>query len=670
MSSGERGEVGPHMADRKKPGKTGGPPASDDAAARPDDAWFAGEAASPRTPPAHEPTVFQGPPESSWGGDPPPVPPPADIPTGPMPDQGHLRPGVVLNHIYEVHRFIARGGMGEVYEGINVATDERVAIKVILQNLMGDPNVHALFRKEARTLTRLNHPALVQYRLLAQEPQLGVFYIVTEFVDGISLSDALPDLRPFLDDLKLLARRLAEGLRAAHALGAVHRDISPDNILLQHGRVAEAKIIDFGISKDLDGPAVTIVSGGFAGKLGYVAPEQFGDFGGEIGPWTDVYSLALVLLAVAGGRPPDMGTTLVDAVDRRRQGPDVSAAPEALQPLLRRMLVADPAHRLRSMDEVLLGLDGVLPPAAQQGGPTAPPLPPLDRAGFSDRRRLPRSWLIYGGGGILAGVVAVAAIIGLAARSPRPATPASPAPPPVAATAPEPVTASVQATLETAMAGLPCAWVEATASGGAITLRGAAGSPERAEQALRDALTAKGLTAPTFENRLAPLQPAACPVVETLHRYRAPVDPADPWLRMAPQIALARQPKTCNRQSTYASVDLSLKPVSGGADDLQLVGLDTAGNLQSLFVGMTELRKLADGPHADITPSQATINSCDFEAGDKAFVVIHGANLTAAGMDADHPKPADPDFPRRFAALADANHWRVQMSWYRVAPAE
>ena len=115
----------------------------------------------------------------------PPLAPPAPqsgqttlgslAPMAPRTDGDRIQVGDVLNHIFEVKRFLARGGMGEVFEGINVNSDERVAIKVILPQLAADPNVQAMFRKEARTLTRLSHPALVQYRVLAQEPQLGVF---------------------------------------------------------------------------------------------------------------------------------------------------------------------------------------------------------------------------------------------------------------------------------------------------------------------------------------------------------------------------------------------------------------------------------------------------------------------------------------------------------------
>ena len=189
--------------------------------------------------------------------------------------------------------------MGEVFVGCNVNVDEKVAIKVMLPALAGDEKVVAMFRKEARTLTKLHHPALVQYRVLAQEPQLGVLYIVTEFIEGTNLGDALGTLKPTPDELAGLLRRLASGLGAAHELGAVHRDMSPDNVLLEDGDIHQAKIIDFGIAKDLDASSATIVGDGFAGKLNYVAPEQLGDFGREVGPWTDVYSLGLVILAVA-----------------------------------------------------------------------------------------------------------------------------------------------------------------------------------------------------------------------------------------------------------------------------------------------------------------------------------------------------------------------------------
>lgn len=299
-----------------------------------------------------ERTVFQ--PEVSQ-------PPPADGPALP-PHRGRsgLPAGTLLNNIYEVRRFLARGGMGEVYEGVNVNTDERVAIKVMLPHLAADPKVQAMFRKEARILTELAHPALVRYRVLAHEPHLELFYIVTEFIDGRSLSDLLGKVRPSADELKALIRRLAEGLAVAHAMGATHRDISPDNVLLPLGRLDQAKIIDFGIARESSLAHHTVVGEGFAGKLGYVAPEQFGDFGRRIGPWTDIYSLGLVGVALASERAPDMGVTLVDAVDRRRQGIDLTALPVSLRPLFEKMLAPDPADRFQTMAEVIAAIDAPL----------------------------------------------------------------------------------------------------------------------------------------------------------------------------------------------------------------------------------------------------------------------------------------------------------------------
>ena len=151
----------------------------------------------------------------------------------------------------------------------------------------------------------------------------------------------------------------------------IHRDISPDNVLLPDKLLDAAKIIDFGIAKDLQTSQATIIGDGFAGKLSYVAPEQFGDYDRVVGPWTDVYSLGLVILALIQKRNVDMGATLVEAVDKRRAGPDLSMVPAGLRPVLAAMLTADPAKRLRSMADVGAALDGI--GAAPAASPAKPP---------------------------------------------------------------------------------------------------------------------------------------------------------------------------------------------------------------------------------------------------------------------------------------------------------
>ncbi|TCP33700.1 serine/threonine-protein kinase [Sphingomonas sp. BK235] len=453
--------------------------------------------------------------------------------------------GDLLNGIYRVDRFIARGGMGEVFEGVNVETEERVAIKAIRSHLASDPGVVALFRKEARVLTQFAHPAIVQYRVFARDPVLDLPYIVTDFIDGAPITAHLDGQPRALAEVVMLARRLAAGLEVAHDHGAIHRDMAPDNVLLPDGRLERAKIIDFGIAKSLTPTTETVVGDGFAGKLGYVAPEQFGDFGRQIGPWTDVYSMALVLLAVARGRAPAMGTTLSEAVERRRLGLAVTDLPVALAPVLERMLVPDPAARLRSMREVLAGLDAIRLPDARAITPAprrvvapAPPAAPSVTAAVdapttfmpvvapSPAPRTPLSrWRGTGRWGWVP-LVAGAAVAG-GAWLQRPAPPERAAPRPTVAP-PAPRAAAASAAVAPAPApdrvtraaalldALPCTWASATFDArGDATLAGATADPA--------ALAARlGRPGTIDASRLAALAPAQCAALAALRPYRVP----------------------------------------------------------------------------------------------------------------------------------------------------
>lgn len=352
----------------------------------------AAEASSPppddaaQDPPASDDTAPEPAPDVEQVAEPEPEPEPeaaaqteapaAAAPAAEEPSDPHaaVQIGALLNNIYRVKRFIGRGGMGEVYEGLNVLTSERVAIKVILPELAADPHVQASFLKEGGFLPRIANESVVGYRLIAQEPTLRVLYIVTEFVDGLSLHERMRLGPAGVDEVRDLMRRLASGLRAAHEYGIVHRDLSPDNVLLAGGRIDRPKIIDFGIAKDMTPGGATIVGTGFAGKLGFVAPEQFGEYDRSIGPWTDVYSLALTVAAVARGKPLDMGGTIIQALDRRAGIPDLSDLPAELQEPFARMLVPDPAGRVRSMDEVIALFSDR--PAASAPPLSTPPVEP------------------------------------------------------------------------------------------------------------------------------------------------------------------------------------------------------------------------------------------------------------------------------------------------------
>ena len=270
--------------------------------------------------------------------------------------------GATLNDNYEVTRYIAQGGMGEIYEGRQIRGNVKVAIKVILPQFAADPEFYKLLEREADLLATLGHDAIVKFRGLSHDPRSQLDYLTLEYVQGPSLEDQM-DVGPIdPQSCRALLRRLASGLDAAHDKGVYHRDLSPDNVLLRDGLIERATIIDFGIAKDADASKKTVIGAGFGGKLGFAAPEAFGLFGREIGPWTDIYSLALVVAAAARGKAIDMGTaTPIDAIQARQAVPSLEGIEPWLAAVLARMLVPDPADRLRSMAEVIAAVD-TLPP--------------------------------------------------------------------------------------------------------------------------------------------------------------------------------------------------------------------------------------------------------------------------------------------------------------------
>nr|WP_051000087.1 protein kinase [Sinorhizobium fredii] len=251
--------------------------------------------------------------------------------------------------MFVVDERLAAGGMGEVYRGRNIATGDPVAIKVVLAELAKDETVVGLFFKEAKVLNTLHHPAIVRYGVFGIDPDVKRPYLVMEYVDGPSLAGMI-DGRPMASgDARILLVQLASALDAAHRAGVIHRDISPDNVILPGGKVGAAKIIDFGIARATNVGAGTLLGGKFAGKYNFVSPEQLGLFGGEVTEVSDVYSLALVTANALRGAPVDMSGTPVEVIEKRRSVPDLSDIDPALRPLLELMLLPDPADRKVSM---------------------------------------------------------------------------------------------------------------------------------------------------------------------------------------------------------------------------------------------------------------------------------------------------------------------------------
>ena len=259
--------------------------------------------------------------------------------------------GTQISGTYELDERIAAGGMGEVFRGHNIQTGDPVAIKIVLPEFAQDQMILALFRKEALVLNHLFHEAIVRYHVFAIDQALGRPYLAMEFVDGVPLGEMFERGPMPAADARILLARLASGMAAAHAAGVIHRDLSPDNIILPGANVSRAKIIDFGIARTGVG-GETVLGGLFAGKYNFVSPEQLGLFGGEIGEASDIYSLGLVIGAALRGKPFDMGGSQVDVIEKRRVVPDLTGIDPELQPIVEAMLQPDPADRPPGMAEI------------------------------------------------------------------------------------------------------------------------------------------------------------------------------------------------------------------------------------------------------------------------------------------------------------------------------
>ena len=276
---------------------------------------------------------------------------------GPKKPATTVTTGTLIMGTYEIEQLINSGGMGEVYRGRNIHNGEPVAIKIVLPSLAHDPKIVALFQKESTTLSRLSHEAIVRYHVFTVDPTIGRPCMVMEFVSGTAMSDRIEQGPMPADDVRVMLRRVASGLDKAHRAGVVHRDLSPDNVILEEGMVEHAKLIDFGIAKSTAMGAGTLLQGQFAGKFNWVAPEQLGAFGGVVDGRSDVYSLALVTAGASRGEVLQMGASIVDAVGKRSSVPDLTGVDPSLVPLLSWMLQPDPAQRPENMAKVIAALD-------------------------------------------------------------------------------------------------------------------------------------------------------------------------------------------------------------------------------------------------------------------------------------------------------------------------
>lgn len=273
-----------------------------------------------------------------------------------------FRPGQVLNNTWTVEGVLGRGGTGEVYRARSLVTGRIVAIKALSAQFAGDEGYLELMRRE-EAMRNIIHDAVVRYSECSRTAE-GHMFLVMDFIDGPALSEVMTTRRLSAREILIIAHRVAEGLAAAHAHGVVHRDLSPDNIILRDNRVEGATIIDFGIAKDTFSRARSVVGNQFAGKYEYAAPEQFE---GKAVPASDLYALGATLAAAARGEIPFAGSTPGEMIRRKSEPLDVSGLPESLAGLILWLSAPRLADRAPSATAVLARLDMLL-----KGQPQAP----------------------------------------------------------------------------------------------------------------------------------------------------------------------------------------------------------------------------------------------------------------------------------------------------------
>jgi serine/threonine-protein kinase len=292
-----------------------------------------------------------------------------------------LTHGFVLSGRYEVRRPVGAGGMGRVYEAFDRVLEEPVAIKVLRSELTGDPEIARRFLHEIKLARKISHRNVCRIHEYGEVQ--GIAYISMEFISGRSLREHLSGQRRNLAEAFDLCLQVGEGLKAIHEHGIVHRDLKSANIMVDARGVA--KILDFGIAKQVDGTAGLTAGDRIFGTPEYMSPEQVE--GGPADARSDVYALGCVVFEVFTGRPPFRGDTPYATLLKHLKEPPpldqvVLGLPRPLIGALAKALAKNRAQRFRTAADFIAALQAArdsLSSPTLGGAMTLPPTTPRPR---------------------------------------------------------------------------------------------------------------------------------------------------------------------------------------------------------------------------------------------------------------------------------------------------
>ena len=268
--------------------------------------------------------------------------------------------GELIAERYEIEELVGTGGMSSVYKARDTLLERNVALKILHEHYTADDEFVERFKREARAVAQLSHPNIVT--VIDRGEDGGKQFIVFEYIDGENLKERLvkSGRLPVRDALEL-ALQVARALGFAHEHGLVHRDVKPQNVLLNgDGR---AKVTDFGIARTLDVDGVT-QTGTVLGTSNYIAPEQAS--GNRVDTQTDVYSLGVVLYELLAGDVPFPGENFVTVALKHVNEPPPSLlnvrkdVPPRVAAAVDCALEKNPARRFPSMEAFAAELEACL----------------------------------------------------------------------------------------------------------------------------------------------------------------------------------------------------------------------------------------------------------------------------------------------------------------------